>query len=238
MFDEPDLLLGAVALVINAATTVGILVRLRVSPDAYEGAFDSFRATAKQVTLRGVVLAFLLAALFALVGASPSAVGLDSGSATPMSVAAGLATGAALLVGGLASRATVTRLGWEADSTAWSTLWPDSPLEWAVYLPASWLSSAVDATVYVAFVVGGLTTGATPAAFGLAVVTAAVAGLKSAWEGPGVVVRSSATFLVLGVAFVLTRSWPALAVALAVNHVVYGLQDNAERRYGSAAAAD
>ncbi|WP_440990985.1 hypothetical protein [Haloarchaeobius baliensis] len=238
MFDDPGFVLGAVALGINVATTVGVLVRLRLSPDAYDGAFETFRATAKQVVARGVALAFLLVVLFAVVGASPSAVGLGPESATTQSVLAGVGTGAALVLAAVASRAVVTRFGWEADSSAWATLWPDSPLEWAIYLPSSWLSSAVDTTIFVAFVLGGLTTGTTPTAYALAAVTALLAGGKSAWEGPGVVVRSSTTFLVLGVAFVLTRSWPVLAVALAVNHAVFGLQDNAEKRYGTATAAD
>ena len=39
-------------------------------------------------------------------------------------------------------------------------------------------------------------------------------------------------------ASVLACTRPVLAVALAVNHVVFGLQDYAEKRYGTATAAD
>lgn len=238
MFDGPASLLGSLALLINAVTTVGVLVRLRVSPDAYEGTVETFRGAAKQVLVRGAALAVLLTALLDLVDASPSAVGLGAEAIAPRFVAAGLAAGVGVVVASLASRAAVDRLGWTADSATWTTFWPDSTLEWAVYLPASWLSTTADATLYVAFVVGGLTTGTTPVAFGLVAVSAVLAGGTSAWEGPGTVVRSATVYLVVGVAFVLTRSWLVLAVAMLVNNVVHGLRDNTEARYGTAAAGD
>ncbi|MFC4406972.1 hypothetical protein [Haloarchaeobius iranensis] len=230
--------LGIAALFINATTTAVILVRMYRTPEVYDEVFETFRATAKQAATRAVTLAFLVAVLFAVVGGPLSTVGIGAQQFTPASVVGGLFVGLAFVLASFASGMVADRFDWETDSAAWTTLWPDSTLEWVVYLPTAWLSTTVDATLYVAFVVGGLTMGTTPAAFGLAGVSAVLAGAKGAWEGPGIVFRTTTAFLVLGVAFVLTRSWLVLAVAILVNSVVHGLQDNAEARYGTAAGAD
>ncbi|WP_257298939.1 hypothetical protein [Haloarchaeobius sp. FL176] len=238
MFDHPELVLGAVALLINGASTAAILVRDRVNPDAYDVEGWTFRTAAKHLVARGVGLAVSLVFLFVLVGASPDAVGLGPESITPKFAVAGLVTGAGLVLAAVASSAAVDRFGWDATSAVWATLRPDSPLEWAVYLPASWLSATADTTLYVVFVVGGLTTGRTPVALGLAVLTALVAGTKGLSDGPGTAVWSSVTYLVVGVAFVLTRSWLVVAVAVLVNNGIFGFRTGTAERDATAVTSD
>lgn len=238
MLDTPGARLGAAALLVNAVTTILVFVRLRRTPDVFEDPFPDFETTARKAGFRGLVLVPLLWALLVLFDADLATVGLGGGAFEPIDAGVGVVLGLLVVLGSVVSGAVVDRLGWDADSTSWATLWPDSPREWAVYLPVAWVTPTVDATLYIGFVVGGLTSGATPAAFGVAAATALLSAGGSAWEGRGVVVRNLVVQLLLAFAFVVTRSLPVLAVALAVNAVAHGLQDNAAARYGTAAGAD
>lgn len=238
MLDSPGATLGAAALLANAVTTLLIFVRLRSTPDVFDDPFPDFETTARTAGVRALALVAMLVALVVLLDPGLATIGVSAGAFEPVDAGVGVVLGVVLVLASLASGAAVDRLGWDTDSASWTTFWPDTPREWAVYLPVAWLSSTVDATLYVAFVVGGLTTGTTPVAFAVATVTALLSAGGSAWEGPGVVARNAVVQLLLAFAFVLTRSWLVLAVALAVNAVAHGLQDNAEARYGTGAAAD